>query len=298
MKSILSGNCGQWHNLDAPTNEELAGAIRETRLSPADAEFITQDRRRPEITITDEYILVLMQLPVFDKVLRVTSSTALYFIITEKGLTTIHYQPIVVLKKIIKEWKENTTRRDEYMSESPLVLALHLVSLLNASSFSKIDRLMKHIEIAEDAVFHGNERKMVEEIAILTRDVLDFRKITNPQVTLFDTTPREITNRTAQTLWKRAAHQTRQLSEILASLYESMKDLRETNNSLLQHKENELLRLLSYYSIIAIPVWIFISAFNPRSGALFEMMVFWSVLGFLALWLLFIFIHFKRKRIL
>jgi magnesium transporter len=301
MRSEQSSKDISWVDLQEPSNEELAAFVREVDLSPTDAEFIVRDHQRPEITVRPHYILLLVHVPVYDKKIRVTSGAALYCLITAQKIYSLHYQPVVALQKIIKDFSDHPAKQEEYFGDSALSLALYIVSMLNEASFRKIGRLTKHIQIAEDAIFHGNERKMVEEIAVLTRDVLDFRTIIRPQVTLFQSAPSGLpTDDDIPTQWQRVASQYTQLWEILGSLLESTKELRDTNDSLLQYKENELLRMLTIYSIIAIPVWIFVSPYNPRGAqaTAIDIIVFWGVLGLLIVFLLFIFLRSKRKRVL
>jgi len=299
MRESISARDIVWNNIESPSNEELAEFVREAHLSPLDAEFIVRDHQRSEIAVRQDYILILLHVPVFDKQLRVTSGVPLYFLITTSAVYTLQYEPLIALKKIYAEFADNKDQQDEYFGDSSLNLALHIIGQLNASSFRKIGRLAKHLEIAEDAVFQGNERKMVEEVAILSRDVLDFRKIIRPQLNLFSAMPDQPFSDDVKSQWRRLAGQISQMWEVLESLHESSKELRSTNDSLLQHKENELLRMLTIYSIIAIPVWIFVSAFDPRSSEanLYDHLVFWGVLIVLSFLLVYIFIRGKRRRV-
>ncbi len=300
MKTSLTAKGVTWTNIEEPSNDELAAIVREVGLSPVDAEFIVRGDLRPEITVRENYILILMYVPVFHKKLRVTSGTALHFLVTSAQLHTLQYEPIVSLQKIIKDFSENPEKQEEYFNDDALSLALYILSQIHNSSFRKIGRLAKHIEIVEDAVFQGNERKMVEEVAILSRDVLDFQKIIRPQVPLFAAMPDQPFDEHIKTQWKRISGQISQMWELLQSLHDSSKELRSTNDSLLQHKENELLRMLSLYSIITIPIWIFVSPYIPRGAdtGVGDVIIFWGVLLFLILFLLAIFVRAKRRKVI
>lgn len=286
----------EWVNTHNASNEELAAFARAAHLLPADTEFLLEGLQRPEIATRAEYTLILIHVPVFNRQTRVTSGAALAFIATGSHLFTMHEKPIVALERIRKDMKENPHKHENNLGGTPLSLALYIMSQLSHSSFRKLTRLAKHIDIAEDAVFFGNERKMVEEIAVLGRDVLDFRRIVRPHVRLFDEMPSDIDENTAA-LWKRMGSQMRQMWELLESLNDSAKELRTTNDALLQHKENELLRMLSLYSILVIPIWVFVTPYDPR-GSLTDAIIFWSVLGLLAILLLYIFIRAKRRKVL
>lgn len=286
----------EWVDTSQPTNEELAQFARDAKLLAADTEFLLSVEHRPEVAFREEYTMIFLQVPVFDKRTRVTSGAALAFIITDNQLHTLHYEPVVTLEQIRQEFEENPEKHAAAATDGPISLALYIITRLNESAFRKLQRLAKHIDIAEDAVFFGNERKMVEEVAVLGRDVLDFRRIIRPHLQVFEAPPAGVSENTLA-LWKRVGSQMRQMWEWLEGLNDSAKELRTTNDSLLQHKENELLRLLSLYSIITIPIWVFVSPFSPTGGTV-SAAIFWTVLGLLAVLLLAIFIRARRRRVL
>ena len=172
--------------------------------------------------------------------------------------------------------------------------------MLYDGSFHKLERLGKHIDIAEDAVFQGNERKMVEEISILTRDVMDFRKIVRPQKSLFSSVPQhEFINAETASKWRRVRGQLLRMWDLLESMVESVRELSNTNFTLLQHKENEILRLLTIYSIIVIPMLLFVDPYFAPGAAdanFKDKIAFWVVLSVLVATLIIILAKLKRKR--
>jgi magnesium transporter len=304
MQMELASKNITWVNLEAPTNEELAAFVRESNLERADAEFIVQDHHRPEIAMRDGYILLLVQIPTFDKQARVTMGVPLYFLISATRLWTLHYEYLPSLREIWQDFEEKPAKQEEYFSDTPLSLALTIISHLNQAAFHKLEKLHKHIEIVADAVFHGNERKMVEEIAILNRDVMDFRAIMRPQRGLFSMAATQgLFDTETREQWVRLNGQMQKLWDFLESITENMQELSKTNTSLLQHKENELLRLLTFYSIITIPVWAFLSPFTPSFNGsshtpLFSEIIYWSTIGVLSIVLIVIFLRFRGKSVL
>lgn len=301
MKQTLTSKGISWIDLEHPQPEELAAFVREVGLSAADAEFIAQEHQRPEISTPPGYLLILCHVAVFDKAARVTSGVPLYFIITAQGIWTLHYDPIMVLQKLIEDFMSAPEKQEEYFGDTPFSLALSIINRLTASSFRKLNRLAKHIDIAEDAVFSGNERQMVKEISLLARDVMDFRKIIRPQRSLFRELPSHpfLTEVTA-VQWRRLGSQTEKLWEILENLQENVKELGKTNQALLQYKENQLLRLLTIYSIFSIPALILISPYNRGSpnATWPDMLLYWGIFAAFVSVLLIIFLRSKAKRVM
>lgn len=304
METTLSSKDITWVNLVEPTTEELAALVRELNLERVDAEFIVQDHHYPEIAVRGSYILLLMQIPVFDKKARVTSGVPLYFFISQNRLWTLHYENLPTLQTIIEDFQEKPAKQEEYFSDTSLSLALTIVSQLTLASFHKLEKLHKYIEIVADAVFHGNERKMVEEIAILNRDVMDFRSIIRPQAPLFSELPNHpLFDEETRQQWWRLNRQMKKMWEFLQSITDNMQELAKTNTSLLQHKENELLRLLTWYSIITIPIVTFLAPFAPSftngsHPSLVDQLIYWGALVVLSIILLVIFLRFRKKSVL
>lgn len=299
MKRQLTSKDLTWQIYTEPSPEELAEVVREAALSPADAEFMVQERQRPEVTAREAYLLLLVQVPVFQRKERLTRGVSVYFIIHEHAVFTVAFERLAVLERLLEELEKNSEQQEEYFSEGSVSLALYIVRRLLASAFTKVERLAKHIDIAEDAVFHGNERKMVEEVALLTRDVMDFCRVIRPQRRLFTEAPwhGSVTLETKEQ-WRRLAAQVGKLWDILESLAESVKQLGKTNYSLLQHKENQLLRVLTLYSTLGIPAILLVSPLITPSASQGGTVVFWIIFGGLIITLATILWRFRSRRIL
>lgn len=297
MKHSLASKGITWSDLQEPSVDELAGFVREQGLDPLDAEFIVQDHHRPEVTVREQYLVILVEVPVFDKQARVTQGVPLYVIVRENSVATLHYEPLIALEMIRKDFGENPEKQAEYFGNSSLSLALFIIGRIYQGAFQKLNRLTKHVEIAADAIFRGNERKMVEEVAVLTRDVMDFRRVIRVQQHLFEEVPNHAwIDESAALQWERLERQLAKLWDMLDGLTESMNVLGRTNDMLLQHKENQLLRLLSFYSIITIPVLVLASPFNTEAANYRNL--FWVVFSLLVFSLALTFFWAKRKKIL
>ena len=297
MQTELIGSNGvKWINTAMPTPEDLAGLVREAGLEPSDAEFVAQSQHRPGVTVRDNYMIILIQVPAFNKQLRVTSGVPLYCIIRQDRMWTVHYEPLVVLMKLLDDYASVAEKRDEFFMDGAMPLALHVIGRMYDSAFAKLERLAKHIDIAEDAVFQGNERKMVEEVSILVRDVMDFRKIMRLQINLFATPPlHPLLDAGLYQIWLRVNGQANKLWDLLESLFESMTELEHTNSNLLQYKENELLRMLTYYSIISIPLLLTMQPIYQYVGRNVYLTVIYAI-GVLVLITLLLYVFFRAKK--
>ena len=151
------------------------------------------------------YLLLLVSVPVFERKLRLTHGVSLYFVVLAGKIYSLHYENVPSWAKVIQDFEESPAKLEEYLQADSLSACMDLLMLLQDSAFRKLERLAKHIDIAEDAIFQGNEKKMVEEISMLTRDVMDFRKVVRPQRSLFVPAPRhDLVTPEVATKWERA----------------------------------------------------------------------------------------------
>lgn len=300
MKQVIVSKHISWNDIERPEAEELATVVRELDLLPVDAEFIVRGKSRPEITVRPHYTSILLQVPVFNKKTRITRGVSVFLLVKDQQLITLHFQPVIVLQQIIQAFQENPEKQADGFGDSAMNLALYIINELYLASFHKLRRLSKHIDIAEDAVFAGNERKMVEEIAILTRDVMDFRKIIRPQRQLFTPDPPTTLDEESQAQWQRLDGQTKKLWEMLEGIFESVTQLASTNDSLLQQKLNSLLRMLSFYSILSIPAFLVTGVFTPQinHSSPVTSVIFWSTFILFVVALVGIFLKFRKNRVL
>jgi len=303
MRTIITAESGLvWESLAQPEASDLAELVRDSNLKAVDAEFLVQDYHRPEVTVRKEYILIHIHVPTFDRKSRLTRGVSLYFIVKGNHLWTLSHEAIMNLDQLLSDYKTADEVREEYFGSGPLSLALHIIGEMHSGAFHKLERLSKHVDIAEDAIFQGNERKMVEEVSMLMRDVMDFRKVIRLQTSLFAIAPEhELVTPEIRLRWRRTHNQTLKLWDVLEGLYETVKELAVTNTSMLQHKENELLRLLTIYSVIVIPVLVLVDPFfapGDVDAGLSDRIAFVLVLFILLGTLLFIFLRSKKKRLL
>jgi Mg2+ and Co2+ transporter CorA len=140
MKGDLSDAGGLvWTMLSEPAPAELAEFVREAGLETSDGEFVVQNHHRPEVAARQNYIIILIHVPTFNKQTRITQGVPLYLVVRDGRLWSVHHEPIVVLDGLWADFSTDTEKRLEYFAEGAAGLALHIVSELYASAFKAHD---------------------------------------------------------------------------------------------------------------------------------------------------------------
>ena len=139
----------------------------------------------------------------------------------------------------------------------------------------------------EEEIFSGKEREVVEEISIVGRDIIDFRRSLKPQeITLESLTIQgsQLFGREVLPFLEDLGGEYQKLWGLLENHKETLDALYETNTTLLNIKQNDIMRILTMMAFVTFPLAILATllvsqtAGNPLSGLHYD---FWIVAGIL-----------------
>ncbi|TSC53248.1 MAG: magnesium transporter [Parcubacteria group bacterium LiPW_39] len=291
-----------WLNLANPKPQDLSFLEKELKVSPAVLKELLGVNKRPKIEEYDNYLFLVMHFPVFHEENRQTVPTELDFIVTGNQVITVYQNPNPCLENFFNEILADDSLRQQYFKTSGFLL-FSILDKLTDSCLPMLDHIHEKIEVIEQDMFQGKEREMLKEIAIVKRDIIDFRRTLKPQRSILEILAKKA-NRFFQTELDSIAQEVIgsevRTWNILESHKEMIEAIEKTNESLLSFQINRVMHTLTFFSIILFSL-TFIAAFF--SMKIFETLLLprypWNLLAVPAIMLLVILIitvMFKRKR--
>ena len=302
MKSIdLNGV--SWVNLNNPEFEDLNFLEKEMNLGQIVLKELAGFNKRAQIDEYDEYIFLVIHFPVFNEANFQTIPTEIDFIITKNKVITVYQQVNPKLEELFSQIQENPLLQKEYMKSSGFLLLIILDKLID-HCLPMLDHIHEKIEDIEEQVFEGKEREMLKEIAILKRDIIDFRRTIKPQRSVL-----EILAKKAGRFFQREEldiiSQEVVGSEIrvwntLENHKEMIEAIEKTNSNLLSYQINSVMHTLTYFSILLFSL-TFIAGFfsmKPVENLLFIQHSFgiWIISGIMLFVVIIITALFKKKK--
>jgi len=178
----------------------------------------------------------------------------------------------------------------------------YMLSELYSTLTDELAHISARLDTAEERVFQGYEREMVEELSYISRDLLNYTQALNnhsvilesieaPGVALFG-------YEYARTL-RSVRGEYERLAAAITNNSASLIELRETNNSLLTTKQNEIMKVFTIMAFVTFPLTLFSSIFGmntiatPLIGHKWD---FWIILAVMAAVALVFFAYFKYKK--
>lgn len=261
MKTISHNNV-TWVDLENPNSEDIRFLQENFEVHPLAIEEFTTPTYRARATRFSNCLFLTIHVPLFDKKKRTTYAGEIDILLTKTHLITGHQQQIFQLTNFFKTLEKSVGKRRIHMHETPAHLLYEIFNMLTESCFPRLDHVTQNIDNTQEGIFSGNEKKMVNEISVIKRDVLNFRRTLMPQRTIIESIinqGKDLVSQDLRPYFKDLISTNIRLWNMLESAKETIASLEETNNSLLSHKINTKMRIITIFSATIIPVTLYVN---------------------------------------
>ena len=301
MRRIIKGPKVTWVDIQDPTQVDVNYLKENFNFHPLILGELIPPGHRPKVEQYNNYLFMIFYYPVYSKENRETRPRELDIIVTKNVLITSHYRSILPLKNIFDNCNIKPGLRKKYMSWSAGFLLFSILSSIWKSYMIKLDRINSKIEMIENRMFKGEERKMVREISVVKMDIINFWRIIEPQVEILNSLSKEGTiffGEKFSPYFSDILGTAGQAWNSLKTFKETILALEDTNQSLLSTKTNEVIRVLTVFSVILLPLTLIASIWGMNVNLPFSD----SALGFGIILLIMLFsmfflvFYFRKKR--
>lgn len=273
-----------WIDIEDPTSEDIAHIIKEYNIHPTWANELLIPSERAKTDTSHEAFYAVLHYPDHPSVLRETRDLEIDYIVGEHFLITAHYAPVDIFLELFKLLQVNATL-DQMTIENGVDLFLELNNRLYQGLREELEPLRKEGKKIESEIFLGNEFKMVQEISQLGRRLLDFKQALRSHKTIL----KAIHNQTPHLFPQVTIDEERFYREYIRvenaseNITELLLELRETNDSLLTAKNNEVTKKLTLMAFVTFPLTLVATVlFAHNAPALFQgHQGFWITIGIL-----------------
>lgn len=294
-----------WLDLESPTADEVKSVMQKYSIHPLVAEELLRPTLKPKIDAYKDIIYLILHFPIFSHTQKEYMNVEIDFIIGKNFLITAHYNTIPTLIEMAKVFEADSMLGENNLTKHTGTLFFYIIRQLYNFSTSQIDHIQNRIFEIEDKMFDktkGSQYKLVRQISHVRIDILNFRRIIHPHKEVFTSLehqggkflgpdfPLYLSNMIGEyyKLWN-----------TVGSFRETIKSLQETTDSLLSHRSNEIMKVLTVMAFITFPLMLVTSMFGmntkilPIAGMPGD---FWIIMGLMAIATIGFFYFFKRKK--
>ena len=153
--------------------------------------------------------------------------------------------------------------------------------------FPILDKIGHKLDALEDDVFEGRSNEVVRDISNVKQEIISYRKIVKPERTTLRLLDRHVGRFLPEELeiyFDDIIDAAERIWDILDNYKEVVEALESTNESVIQHRQNDVLRILTVFSVILLPLTLITGFFGmnvdfPGFGTVWA---FWTIFGTMA----------------
>jgi magnesium transporter len=288
-----------WIDMQSPTQEEVLHLVNEYSIPSLVAEEFMSETVRSKVDLYDNLIYLILHFPVSRIVNPEKTEQEIDFVIGKDFLITIHYEHINSLHKFFKKFeKDNVFDKTEIATHAGYLFC-HVIKELYKCVLTELENINQDLRKVEQGIFGGKERETVKVISDVNRKLLDFKQSMRfhyETLKSFESAGKKFFEPEFAYYLEGIISEYNKIKNVLDNHKDLLNDLRETNDSLLSSKTNEVMKNLTILNFIILPIGLIAGIFAINSKLVLTIGQFYNVIGIMVLISVLIFIFLKTKK--
>ena len=260
-----------WIHLLSPTAGEAQLLAGRFGWHPLDVEDVLSRRQRPKIDAYPAedgdggYLFGVLHFPVYDKTVGRLNAGELDFFLGTDYLVTLPSVELRPVSLLFRRAEENPELRDQLLLRGSGRLLYEVLDDLYDYCFPILDKIafkLRQIdEEIDDIAPRAKER--VRDIHKVKQEIISYRKIVRPQRPTLRQLERGVERFLPEELelyFDDIVDASERIWDLLDNYKEVVEALEDTNESLISHQQNDILYVLTIFSVVMLPL-TFITGF-------------------------------------
>ena len=275
----------RWINIERPGPVDRAWLQEHFDFHPLDIEDVASRNQRPKIDEYPDYLFIVLHFPVYDKAVGRLNTAELDMFVGPDFLITLPNRPIPPIEYLFERCRSSEEMRESLLSKGPGYLLYKIVDDSVDYCFPMLRKMGNKLEQIEEDIFQGHSgEELVRDISNVKQEIITFRKIIRPQrPTLRDLerTKQRYMAPSLDVYFDDIVDASERIWDMLENYKEVVEALDETNESLISHRVNDILRVLTAISVVVLPLTLIASVWGMNVAVPGESTseAFWGVIA-------------------
>jgi magnesium transporter len=298
-----------WVHLLAPTGGEAQLLASRFGWHPLDVEDVLSRRQRPKVDVYagdddghDGYLFTVLHFPVYDAAVGRLNAGELDAFIGPDYIVTLPAVELRPVSLLFRRCEENEEFRDQLLSRGSGRLFYEVLDDLYDYCFPILDKMGFKLEQIDESLGEDQgARELVTDIHKVKQEIISYRKIIKPQRPTLRQLERQIERFLPEELelyFDDLVDASERIWDLLDNYKEVVEALEDTNESLISHQQNDILYVLTIFSVVMLPLTFLTGFFgmNVHFPGLETWGAFWASLGLMAVAIVGMLAFFRWKR--
>jgi len=210
----------------------------------------------------------------------------------------VHLRPV---SGLFARCEEDEVFREQLFSKGSGRLLYEVLDDLFDYCFPILDKIGHKLDSLEDDVFEGRSSEVVRDLSNAKQEIISYRKIVKPERSTLRVLERHVERFLPEELeeyFDDIVDAAERIWDMLDNYKEVIEALEDTNESVINHRQNDILRVLTVFSVILLPLTLITGFFGmnvafPGFGTAWA---FWTIFSVMAVMLVCLVSFFRLKR--
>lgn len=280
----------EWVFVDRNRPVEMNELRRQFRYRADDLKEILPPLQQPKIVSRDGYLFMILLYPIYEHASREVRATEVDFFISEDRLVTVNVDGFTPIKQLFDSCISSKSPTQQVCLSGDITQLLHaLLEGMTASIFPMLVHISNDLDTIEKRLFDGNEKGLIQELLRIRMNIAAIRKAIQGHHGVI-----EALLRAAPGYFP--LHHLRDWSDELVSHMddiwktlevqkETAETLHDTNRSLIDFRSNEIIKTLTIFSVLILPLTLIAGVFGmnvPEMPIVLHPLAFWILLALMA----------------
>src|SRR3989440_727944 len=275
----------RWINIERPGPLDRAWLEEHFEFHPLAYEDVSSRNQRPKIDDFGDYLFIVLQFPIFDKKVGRLNAGELDIFIGPDFLITLPNQPLPPVEYLFERCRSSGEAREQLFSRGLGYLLYKIVDDSIDYCFPMLRKMGNKLDRVEEEIFLEQAgEEIVRDISNVKQEIINFRKIIRPQRQVLrdlEKVKRRFLAEEHELYFDDVVDASERIWDMLENYKEVVEALEETNESVITHRLNNILRILTVFSVVFLPLTLIsgIWGMNVRVPGEGHIHAFYIILG-------------------
>ena len=230
-----------------------------------DIEDVLSKRQRPKIDEYPDYLFAVLHFPVYDKAIQRLNAAELDVFLGPDYLITLPNVELLPVTRLFQRCQEDDRLRDDLFAKGSGRLLYEVLDDLFDYCFPILDKIAHKLDVIEDEMFEGRAEDVVRDLSNVKQEIISYRKIIKPERATLRLLERRVERFLPEELdlyFDDIVDGAERIWDLLDNFKEVVEALESTNESVISHRQNDVLRVLTVFSAILLPLTLIASVFG------------------------------------
>jgi magnesium transporter len=263
-----------WVHLDRPHPAAMEALAERFGWHALDVEDVLSKRQRPKVDEYPDYLFGVLHFPVYDKAIQRLNAAELDVFLGADYLVTLPNVELLPVTRLFHRCEEDERLREELFVKGSGRLLYEVLDDLFDYCFPILDKIGHKLDSVEDDMFERRAEDVVRDLSNVKQEIISYRKIIKPERATLRQLERRVERFLPEELdlyFDDIVDGAERIWDLLDNYKEVVEGLESTNESVISHRQNDVLRVLTVFSAILLPLTLLASIFGmnvafPGSG--------------------------------